>query len=329
MGYLIGVDGGATKTAAVLADEQGRLLNRALAGASNYHAVGRDKAAESLREAIHQVVEGAGESLENCQMAVFGLAGLNNETDQVIYHEMIKATGLGGELRVENDIVVAWAAATACQPGTVVIAGTGASAFGVNAAGERAKTLGWDYIMADQGSGYWIGLHGLQAAIKFWDGRLTDQGQHLYDAMCDHYDVADGEEALIHVYSDDFLDDLKTGVASFARRVSECAHAGDQIAQHILRRAGEELGDSVCAVIRRLGMADKAMTVGHVGSTFKSGSFLMDAFRETVLDVAPKAQIEEARFRAQVGALIYGYNALGLLDEALLDKLPTRDEMAD
>jgi N-acetylglucosamine kinase-like BadF-type ATPase len=329
MGYFIGVDGGATKTAAVLADEQGNIINRALAPASNYVAVGRDFAGQSLHKAITDVVDGADKSLADCTMAVFGLAGCNNDTDHGIYSELINAIGLGGDVAIENDVVIAWAAATACQPGAVVIAGTGGSAFGMNAAGERAKTLGWDYILADQGSGYWIGLHGLQAAVKYWDGRLTDSGHHLYDAMLDQYGVDDPAEAMLIIYSDEHLEDMKTEIASFARLVSDCAAKGDMAAQVILRQAGEELGQSVCAVIRRLNMQQESLIVGRVGSTFKSGPILNDVFNQTVLAVAPRAKIEEARFRAQVGALIYGYNALGMLNDDLLERLPTRDEMSE
>lgn len=327
MGYLIGVDGGATKTAAILAAEDGTILHRAVGPASNYHAVGIEKASEALHQVIGEVVAGAQESLDNNIMTVFGLSGLNNDVDQEIYETMIAKIGLGGQVRVENDIVVAWAAATACKPGVVVIAGTGSSAYGVNAEGKAVKTLGWDYILADQGSGYWVGLNGLQDSIKYWDGRLVDEGQLLYEAMLSHYKVKDAETALELIYSDDFLEDMKTEIASFSRKVSECAQKGDTAAQKILQRAGKELGESVCAVIRRLDMAEQEMVVGLIGSTFHSGAFLQDAFDACVLKLAPKAHIETAQFRAQVGSLIFGYNRLGMLTHELLEKLPNRDEL--
>jgi N-acetylglucosamine kinase-like BadF-type ATPase len=327
MSYVIGLDGGATKTAAILADMQGNILNRTIAAASNYHAVGQEKSAEAMKTAIMQVLVGAGKSLEDVTATVIGLAGLNNDHDYSVYQKLIEPIGLPGELFIENDIVIAWAASTKCQPGVVVISGTGSSAFGINKEGKRHKSLGWDYIVADQGSGYWVGIHGLQAAYKMWDGRLPEG--LLLDAMLDHYDVEDAEAGLSHIYSEDFLDDMKTEVASFGRRVAECAKKGDKVAKDILRQAGEELGQSVCAVIRGLGMADEKFIVGHVGSTFKSGPLLLEPFRERILSLAPDAQIGEAEYRAQVGALIYGYNELGLLTDELLEKLPDRDELED
>ena len=329
MGYLIGIDGGATKTAAVLADEQGTILHRVTVAASNYHAVGKQKAGQALAQAVEQVVAGAGKSLADCRMAVFGLAGLNNSTDQQIFDELVAAIGLTGDVRVENDIVIAWAAATQCQPGVVVIAGTGASAFGVDYQGNRYKSLGWDYIISDQGSGYWVGLQGLQAAVKAWDGRYVEGGQLLMDAMLDHYQQPNMEAAIAHIYSDDFLADMKTEVASFSRRVSQCANQGDKIAQQILQHAGEELGDGACAVIRHLHMENEAIVVGQIGSTFNSGAYLEQAFASKVYSLAPEATIKRAEYRAQVGALIYGYQALGMLTDELLERLPKRDEMDD
>ena len=321
MGYVIGIDGGATKTAAILADEKGHILSRAVSSASNYHAVGRASAGQALKQAVEEVVAQAGKNLDDCEYAVLGLAGVNNEIDQQILSEEVAKIGLGERVLVENDIVIAWAASTACQPGVVVIAGTGSSAFGVNSAGKRVKSLGWDYVLADQGSGYWVGLQGLQQAICRWDGRLTEGGDLLYQAMLDHYEVTDGAEAITLIYSPAFMKDMKTGIASFGQRVAECAKDGDSVAQNILHQAGADLGDGVCAVVRRLDMTAEQFTVGMVGSTFKSGDYLTQPFTAKVLACAPRAVIQTAMYPAQVGALIYAYFELDILSDEILENL--------
>ncbi len=321
MGYVIGIDGGGTKTAAIVADEEGHILSRATSTASNYHAVGRKSAGRALKESVDEAVAQAGKTLDDCKFAIFGLAGVNNDYDQQVMSEEAAQIGLGDRVRVENDIVIAWAAATSCQPGVAVISGTGSSTFGVNAAGERIKALGWDYILADQGSGYWVGLHGLQQAICHWDGRLTEGADLIYQAALKHYEVADGTELINLIYGDDFMKDLKTGIASFGQRVAECAQQGDPEAQRILHQAGADLGDGVCAVIRRLGMTDEEFVVGMVGGTFKSGDYLMNPFMQKILDLAPGATIQKTKYPAQVGALIYAYNELGMLTDAILENL--------
>ncbi len=317
MGYMIGVDGGATGTVAILTETDGTVLQTAKAKASNYIAVGKDDAKAALHAVIHEVVEKAGKSLQDCTVAVFGLAGLNSDHDAEVYRSLIEPIGLGGELYIENDIVIAWAAATNCDPGVVVIAGTGSSAFGVNAEGQRVKTLGWDYILADQGSGYWIGLEGVRTAIKSWDGRIPPTP--LLEAMVRHYKLEKAEEMLTYAHSPAFD---KTNIASFAKEVSRCANEENDIAaQTILSRAGDELGQAVVAVIQRLGIAEDTFTVGMVGGAFRSGEYLTKPFEEKILATAPNANIQFARYPSVIGAVIYAHYKHGTLNNQLLQTL--------
>lgn len=316
MRYMIGVDGGATGTVAVLADEQGTILHAAQASASNYIAVGEASAGQALHQVIQRLVLEAGYRLEDCVAATFGLAGLNNDADARAYRGLIDPIGLGGTVHVENDIVIAWAAATGCKPGVVVIAGTGSSAFGVNAKGERIKSLGWDYVLADQGSGYWIGLQGIRAAIKAWDGRIAETP--LVDYMIQHYNLSRPEDMLTLAYMPDFE---KPQIASFSKYVSVSAEQGDTAAIDILRQAGEELGQAVCAVIQRLGIATEAFTVGLIGGAFRSGEYLTAPFHAKVLALAPHAHIEPARYPPVIGAVIYSHYQNGTLTDEVVTRL--------
>lgn len=317
MGYMIGVDGGATGTVAILTDEDGTVLHTAKSDASNYLAVGKDAAQKALQAVIHEVITEANVKLEDCQVAVIGLAGLNSEHDHRVYQSLIDPIGLGGEVHIENDIVIAWAAATLCEPGVVVIAGTGSSAFGVNEARTRAKSLGWDYILADQGSGYWIGLEGVRAAIKAWDGRIDHSP--LLDAMIDHYQLEKAEDMLAYAHSAEFD---KPHIARFAKRVSECAiDHNDPIAQDILRRGGEELAQGACAVIKRLAMQDSTFTVGKVGGAFRSGDYLNDIFEKAILELAPKATIDFAKYPSVIGAVVYAHYLNGSLNDTVVEEL--------
>lgn len=323
MGFIIGVDGGATGTTAILADEAGHILASAQAAASNYIAVGQDAAREALHEVVAAVLAEAGVEAKDCTAAAFGLSGLNSEQGAAVFRSLIEPIGLGGKLYVENDMVVAWAAATACQPGVIVIAGTGSAAFGVNAAGERVKTLGWDYLLADQGSGYWIGTLGLRAAIKAWDGRL--ENRLLLEAMLEQYQLEKVEDMLVLAYSEDFG---KTEIAQFSRSVSRCADAGDETAQDILRQAGHELAQAVVAVIKRLDMQQEDFKVGLVGGAFRSGRYLRDVFEADVLAVAPHATIEIAQYPSVIGSVIYAHFMNGTLDDGVLAALDATSDMA-
>lgn len=316
MGYMIGVDGGATGTVAVVTDEDGTILSSVKGSASNYYAVGRDDAQAALQQVIVDVVKSAGRRLEDCQVAVFGLAGLNHASDEQVFRDMITPVGLGGNIVVENDIVIAWAGATNCEPGLAMICGTGASAFGINAAGQRHKALGWDYILGDQGSGYWIGLEGIRAAIKAWDGRLDNT--LLLDALVDEYNLADPQDMLLVAHEEEFE---KPDFARFAKRVSACAADGDLVAKDILRRAGEELGQSACAIIRRLDMIGGSFKVGLIGGAWRAGPELTDTFEALVHELAPQATIEPSQHPAVIGAVIYAMYQNGTLNDEIIARI--------
>ena len=190
-----------------------------------------------------------------------------------------------------------------------------------HAKGERHKTLGWDYLLADQGSGYSIGLEGLKAAIKIWDGRI--EKSLILQAMLDHYQLKSAEEMLVLAYTPQFG---KPEIASFGREIAACADAGDEVAQDILRRAGEELAQSVVAVITRLGMQDEAFVCGMVGGTFRAGPHLLIPFTTGVHAVAPKATIEPVRFPPVIGAILMAHYTYGSLTPALLEELQRTDD---
>lgn len=300
MSYLLGIDGGATGTVAVLATLEGEIQSIAHGAASNYLTVGRQGAKAAFESVIGTVLAETGLTVAACEQATFGLSGLNHPNDQKAYQEITDSMGLAGKTLIENDILIAWAGATLAQPGMVVIAGTGSSCFGVNTAGQSLKTLGWDYMLADQGSGYWIGKQGLLTAFKVFDGRITDS--LLMQAMVAHYGLEKPSDMQIMAHQPDFD---KGKIASFARRVTQCAEQGDVHALSILQQAAEELSQAVLATARQLSMKADSFPLGLIGGVFKS-NLVVDTFSRLVLAEIPGARIAPAHYPAPIGALILG-----------------------
>ena len=55
--------------------------------------------------------------------------------------------------------------------GVVLIAGTGSMAYGRDATGAHARSGGWGRLLADEGSGYWLGHQLLRRIVQAADGR--------------------------------------------------------------------------------------------------------------------------------------------------------------
>ncbi|GAA4607161.1 hypothetical protein GCM10023195_26900 [Actinoallomurus liliacearum] len=82
-----------------------------------------------------------------------------------------RALGLPGEPEVVTDIAVAFAAGSPAHAGLVVFAGTGAGAAVVDDGEVVRRADGYGWLVGDEGSGVWIGVEAVRAALRAYDGR--------------------------------------------------------------------------------------------------------------------------------------------------------------
>ncbi len=172
--YYLGVDGGGTKTHALITDAHGALLGEGYAGSSNYH----DQGVAGARDAIVSAVDGARRaaalSPQPFNAAFLGLGSIVSETDRAVIRGIARELALAPPDRVgvDHDARVALAGGLSGRPGMVLIAGTGSICYGRTADGESWRAGGWGPLLADEGSGYWLGLRALRIAAESYDGRL-------------------------------------------------------------------------------------------------------------------------------------------------------------
>src|SRR6202167_1231431 len=96
--------------------------------------------------------------------AVLAIAG--TDTEDVAQH--VRSARTDAWL-VVNDVVAAWATATGGGPGVAAIAGTGSHVFGVHLDGGETRAWragGWGHALGDEGSGYWLGVQSIKAALR-------------------------------------------------------------------------------------------------------------------------------------------------------------------
>src|SRR6476469_9741888 len=212
MRYVVGIDGGGTKTTAAVVGEDGKVIASATFGPSNRRSVGMEAASANIAEAVTEAVQKAGISLNDLSGICMGLAGFDTDLDLSVPQRTLRILNYNGPAIFENDVVGAWAGATAVNPGIVVIAGTGATALGMNKRGEFWRTDGWDTLLGDQGSGYALGLAAIHIVMRMLDGRIAPSP--LVHALSQAYSVNSAEDMRRLVDSTPFG---KYEVASFAR----------------------------------------------------------------------------------------------------------------
>jgi N-acetylglucosamine kinase-like BadF-type ATPase len=304
MSYFLGVDGGGTKTEAVLIDMENNEIARVTAGPSNFHAVGAEVAEASLRAAIGGILSAARLEAAGVTALGLGMAGAARPRDQETIRAMLSRIARFPCVLITHDAETALVGATGRRHGAVLIAGTGAIAYGVNARGESRRADGWGHLLGDEGSAYWIGREALRAAARAHDGRgpATD----LAERLLSHLGLDDASKLIRFVYAAGFG---VPQVAALAPLVEQGATDGDMIAQAILRQAGWHLGSTLRAVILGLRMGRQAFDVALMGAVLRARGIVRATVDSTLAEIAPHACAIEPRHDAAWGAALLARQA--------------------
>ena len=293
-GLVIGVDGGATKTDAVVLDSRGRVLGSGRAGCSNWESVGLTGAVDAVAAAVDAALEQADCTRDDVAASAFALAGVDWPSDCVRLADALGALDLDGRSLITNDAFAALRAGASGPTGCVSSAGTGAVAAGRNDAGETARTMA-------QGFGELGGASDIVERAVWACARMRERSgpeTALADALCRVLGVSD----LDHLFESITRGGLAPG-AELARLVLEVAASGDAVAVALLEEQGRSLADEVLGVARRLRMLADPFELVIAGSVHLAGSPALDqAFARRVAEDAPQARIVALEERAVIGA---------------------------
>ena len=276
---ILGIDGGATKTVAWLAERSVEMepvvLGRGTAGPANPQAVGFDAALENLDRAIAAAFEEAGVKPGPVAAAVLGLAGSDREENRRVLNRWAENRRLARRFRVVTDALPVLAAGAPDGWGVALIAGTGSFCFGQTADGRTARAGGWGYLFGDEGSAYWIAVAGLRAAAQSADGRAPPT--RLVDALLARLGLESPRELITTIYP---IASDRARIASLADVVTRSADEGDAAAQRIFDHAADELAAMVASVARKLDLSASPFPLALAGGVLLGGEKLRSSLGE-------------------------------------------------
>ncbi|WIB64674.1 BadF/BadG/BcrA/BcrD ATPase family protein [Curtobacterium sp. MCBD17_040] len=318
MAVFLGVDGGGTKTAFVLLDDDGRELG-AVEGASAYHLEhGLPHVRQVLVEGVAAVTAAAGTTADAITYAFIAIPTYGEASHEVAVLDELPAQALGHDrYRCGNDMIAGWAGSLADADGINVVAGTGSLTYGERA-GASSRVGGWGELFGDEGSGYWIGLEALFAFARMSDGRLPRTSLH------DRVREAVGVETDL-----DMIDVVLTRwgrsrgrIASLSRLVVEAAQDDDAAATRIVERAVDHLVELVEATKRNLGFgADEPVPVSYSGGVFRA-ELVRSGFERALRARSDRYDVRSPRFPSDIGAALHAAKLAGQpLGEAALARL--------
>lgn len=314
--FYLGVDGGQSHTEAIVADAQGNILGRGRGGPSNHaeQPGGRERLRRAIVDSVGSALRAAGaRSIANTEFAAAHCA----MTGGADFKEQIIGSILCAiHLEVGHDSPAALAGATAGGPGIVVIAGTGSVAYGESSEGKHLRVGGWGYLFGDEGGGFWVALQGIKRAMLDYDG--FGEKTVLGSLALEHFSSADLQTLSMAVYRDDITRDR---LATFATIVHRAAHLGDNVARNIFEEGGSFLAALARTVSRRLQLDPRELQVACVGGVFR-GELMREAFKLSLGEQLPGANIIPPRFDPAIGALLLAYRRAAIeCTPALLQNL--------
>jgi len=279
---LLAVDGGGTKTQAVVADLEGKILARGLAPSSTVHNVGFEQSCLALTTAIEGALvnvlgpqarthgQGRAWGAARISAACFGLAGIDSPEDEAQVSRWVREQEITPRFTVVNDSELILAGGTPDGWGVALVAGTGSVCLGRTREGRTVRVGGWGPILGDEGSGYQIAVSALRRVTQTADGRA--EAKALLAAVLRHWSLPEAGALIRYVHR---AEATPSEIAGLATVVLDLATRGDDDARAIVEGAADELAGHVRTVVRKLGVKQPPLAL--------SGGLLRAGLRQALL----------------------------------------------
>jgi len=307
LNYILGVDGGAAKTVAVITDIKGNFIMESESGPSNYKSIGVKSAKKNINEVIFSSLNKLQKGIKyNNQIffisSCFGLSGYDSEEDlevykKIVFNKKIKHLLNPKNTMIYNDAMIGLSAGSENKNRIIIICGTGSNCYGINEYGIEARAGGWDYILSDEDSGYSIVVKALKAAVKYYDGR----GKYtlLLKTIFEDLGINTIGELMNYIYNPF----SKEKIASLAKTVGRTADLGDEVSIKILREEALEAFNFSKAVVKKLRIEKLEFDCVLAGSIFKCEKYFTSVLVNKLKEYYPEIYILPLNIKPVEGAV--------------------------
>ena len=310
--YVIGIDGGNSKTDVVLATTDGDVLARVRGSGTRAYFEGMTTTVDNVTDLILRAKAEAGlDAGTEIAVATYFLANLDTPTDEAAFAAQIAGKGNARAEVVHNDTFAILHAGAPDGWGIAVVCGAGINATGLHYDGRIARFLAFGPMTGDWGGGEGVAMAGLGDAVRAGDGRGPQT--RLRAAMAEHFGMAVEDVATAVLDGRLNGDDLHAA----APVVFAAAVAGDAVATAIVDRLAEEITTMIVAHLRTLDLLGESVPVVLGGGTLQHGpAMLVDGIDARLADRAPRATTRVLDVPPVTGAVLHALALAGAGPEA-------------
>jgi len=294
--YIIGIDGGGTKTLGVLFDINGNELRRVEHGFSNF-SIDEDIAKENVEKTIKDLVKDLEQDRELfVQMGIAGYSKIKKSTQFInALEKQFQAT-----VDLDSDAIIALYSVKKDKDINVimVIGGTGSVLMVTD--GEKANLVGgFGHLLGDEGSAYHLAITTLKKIIEEKESNQTYS--NLSEMILKEIHVTDYQDIKNFVYNSN-----KSDIAKLSKFIADCALHQDQDAIDLLRYEGRLLAKQTINAYNKSNRKEKVVIALR-------GGFLLNApyVKETLVEELDKSlkdfEIDIYPIEPVIGAYYLGF----------------------
>ena len=314
---LLGIDGGGTRTQAVLLTISGKVIGVGEAGSSNVNNLGSEVAGGNLRSAAAAAFGAAGLPFAPAKASFLGMCATRSSGDIALMTSIAESRDLApkGAVTVKNDLYNALAGGLDGEPGIAIIAGTGSNCLARDQRSNHFTCGGWGWFLGDEGSGFGLSADALRTAVRMADGR--EEMTPLLEAVTSYYEVPDPDFLMGRLYNNEWS---PVHMAGFSPILVKLAAEGDPAALAILGRGAAALAELIATAASHLRF-EEAPRVVLLGGCVRSGPPYQPLVEAKIREVCPDVRLQDPLFDTTYGAAL---NALRLVSPELKPDFSSR-----
>jgi N-acetylglucosamine kinase-like BadF-type ATPase len=296
--FVLGVDGGASKTCGAILDRNGRTLAHARFGGSAIIRRPSDQVLDCMRGLVAELVRQAGISCQALSFAGLGMNGIDLACDRPQQLDALaRAIGLPkSQVKLVNDGIIALWGATSAQSGALIQFGSGFTAA------VRPK-LGNEYPFdhLDVGRIFDPRVEAISLVARMIDGRHAPTG--LKDLLLKHFRIAKEAEFAELIFGENVSKALRMSTAPL---IFNAWTADDPGALGLVERTIADL--SICATAMLRNTPDKQLFLG--GGMINNGpQRFWNELTASITAAVPEVSIRRPLLAPELGACVMAAHA--------------------
>lgn len=272
--YIIGIDGGGTKTLGVLFDLNGKEIKRVEFGFSNF-SIDENIAKSNIEQTIEELIKDLNQEKELfIQMGIAGYSKIKKSTEFV---KMLEKK-FNAVVDLDSDAMIALYSVKQDKDVNVIMVIGGTGSVLMMSDGNKANMVGgFGHLLGDEGSAYHLAITALKKIIE--EKESNQKITPLSEKILEEINIFDYQDIKSFVYNRN-----KSEIAKLSKFIAECAHSQDEDAIHLMKQEGKHLANQTINAYHRLLKKEKMIIALR-------GGFLLNApyVKETLIEELNKS----------------------------------------